>query len=226
MRDSADVVPRPRRFPQWVKWPYTVLVCAIVATYATYYDPTNFLWFSHLILIASLVAMWLESPLLASMLGVASLLPELGWNLDFFIGLAAGGSVTGATAYMFNADASRALRAVSLFHVPLPVIVLWMVLRFGYDRRALPAQVVVCWIVLALTYAVTDPDANINWAFGPVLPQTRVHPLLYLAAEMIVMPAAFYLPAHLLLSRWCAPRGPHDPAFGGPRASSPDDAGT
>lgn len=203
--------PRRRALPWWIKLPYTAIVATIVVFYAFNYHPTNFLWFSHLILIFSVVTMWLESRLLASMLAVAGLLPELGWNLDFWVGVAAGGSVTGATGYMFNAEASRLLRGMSLFHVVLPWVVLWMVWRLGYDRRALPVQIVVCWIVLALTYAITDPQDNINWAFGPVNVQDRVHPLLYLAAEMIVFPAAFYLPAHLCLSWWFSPRRPESP---------------
>lgn len=195
-----------RTIPLWVKSLYTMFVGAIAVTYACTHDLTNFLWFSHLILLASAVAIWLENRLLVSMLAVGGLLPELGWNIDFWVGVAAGGSVTGATGYMFDAQAVLWRRAISLFHVALPPVLLWMVSRTRYDRRALPAQTVVCWVVLIVTYVVTDPDDNINWAFGPVEAQAQVHSLLYLAALMLFFPIGFYLPTHLLLGKWLSAR--------------------
>jgi hypothetical protein len=41
-------------------------------------------------------------------------------------------------------------------------------------------QSVVAWIVLPLTYAVTDPAKNINWVFGIGLaPQRRLSPRFF-----------------------------------------------
>src|SRR5262249_40872039 len=50
----------------------------------------NFLWFSDIALLVTMPALWLESPLLASMMAVAVTLPELAWNLDFFVRLTTG----------------------------------------------------------------------------------------------------------------------------------------
>lgn len=44
------------------------------------------------------------------------------------------------SADMFEASPPRYLRALSLFHVPLPIGLLWLVTRLGYDRRAWLAQ--------------------------------------------------------------------------------------
>jgi hypothetical protein len=146
------------------------------------------------------VALWLESALLASMMTLAVALPEAVWNVDFFGRLLTGRHVFGLSAYMFDARKPRALRALSLFHVVLPVVLLWMVHRLGYDARAWRLQTVVALAVLPLTYWLTDPVDNVNWVHGPgATAQRWISPRLYLAAMMVLFPLVVYLPTHLLL---------------------------
>ena len=52
--------------------------------YWIWLGPANFLWASDIALFVTLAALWLESRLLASMMTLAVLLPELLWNVDFF----------------------------------------------------------------------------------------------------------------------------------------------
>lgn len=167
--------------------------------YARDYGPKNFLWFSDIALFGSCAAMWLEIPLLASMMALAVLLPEIGWNVDFFAHLITGRSVLSMSGYMFDARKPLYLRALSLFHVVLPVLLVWMVYCLGYDPRALLAQTAVSFIVLPVTYLVTKPSLNINWVWGLGRPQTSMPPLVYLALLMIIFPLVIYLPTHLLL---------------------------
>ena len=70
--------------PLWLKITYTVFVCVLVPVYWRQYGPTNFLWFSDIALLALVPALWLESPLLVSMMALAVLVPELAWNIDYF----------------------------------------------------------------------------------------------------------------------------------------------
>jgi hypothetical protein len=187
--------------PLWIKLAYTLFVLATVAVYAVKYPLCNFLWFSDIALIATVPALWLESGLLASMMAVGVLLPELLWNVSYFGQLATGRRISGLTDYMFDADKPRYLRALSLFHVFLPVLLVWMVVRLGYDGRALLAQTVLAWVLLPVCYRYTDPKENVNWVFGPGnAPQRRLPPLVYLALLMLGFPLLLYLPAHLLLS--------------------------
>ena len=103
-----------------IKLAYTLCLLVLVPVYWAHYGPKNFLWFSDIALLTTGAALWLESPLLASMMMLAVLLPELAWNLDFFGRLLTGRPMFGMSAYMFDADTPRYLRALSLFHVPLP----------------------------------------------------------------------------------------------------------
>ncbi len=81
-----------------------------------------------------LIALWLESPLLASMMTLAIALPELAWNADFFGRLLTGRRLLGLSDYMFDSRYRPFLRALSLFHVLLPIVLVWTVHRLGYDR--------------------------------------------------------------------------------------------
>ncbi len=118
-----------------IKVGYTLFLLVLVPVYWAHYGPKNFLWFSDIALLTTGATLWLESPLLASMMMLAVLLPELAWNLDFFGRLLTGHGMFGMSAYMFDARTPRYLRALSLFHVPLPVGLVWLVTRLGYDRR-------------------------------------------------------------------------------------------
>ena len=186
--------------PIWIKVAYTLMVAVIVPVYLAYYGPANFLWFSDVALVVTGVALWLESPLLVSMMTVGVLLPELLWNVTLFTRLVTGIRVSGLADYMFDTRIPKWIRALSLFHVVLPVLMLWMLHRLGYDPRALPAQTALAWVILPLTYAVTKPEDNINWVYGPgARPQRQISPPLYLAFVLILFPLIVYVPTHLLL---------------------------
>ena len=186
----------------WIKVPYTIFVCILVPIYWVERGPANFLWLSDIALLATVPALWMESRFLASMIAVGVLLPELAWNLDFFLRLITGYDVIGlnATGYMFGTDYAPLFRFFSLFHVFLPVLLLWMVYRLGYDRRAVYAQTLLIWVLLPVCYLATDPERNLNWVFGignP--PQTWVSGPLYLVLLMFAYPLLVFIPTHFIL---------------------------
>lgn len=186
--------------PLWLKASYTVYAAVTAAVYMRKYPLWNFLWFSDIALIVTVPALWLESSLLSSMMLLSILLPEIAWNLGFFGRLLTGKRFGGLTDYMFDASKPLYLRGLSLFHVFLPAILVWMVARLGYDDRALAAQTLVACIVLPLCYFITDPKRdNVNGVFGwNSTPQTRMHPLAWLGLAMLVFSLGIYVPTHLL----------------------------
>ena len=186
--------------PLWIKLAYTLFAAITVTVYALKYSHDNFLWFSDIALLATVIALWLESSFLASMMAVAILLPEMLWNISFFGQLLTGKRVSGLTDYMFDARKPLYLKALSLFHVFLPALLVWMVARLGYEPDAWIAQTALAWVVLPLCYCLTDPAENVNWVFGPGnQPQTRIAPLAYLGLLMAGFPVLIYIPAHWLL---------------------------
>lgn len=174
------------------------MVLVIVPIYWRDLGPANLLWFSDIALIVLAVALWLNSRFLASTMAVGVLLLELIWVLDLFTL----GRLLGIAGYMFSADTDLHIKVLSgLFHCALPPVMLFLLLRFGYDRRALPAQIALSLVVIPLSYWLGDPSSNINWSYGPGRPQELVHPLVYLAALVAVMITLVYLPSHWLLKR-------------------------
>jgi hypothetical protein len=189
-----------QEIPLLVKLLYTLGVGVVVPVYWHYYGPSNFLWFSDLALLITVAALWLESPLLASMQAVAVVLLELLWIVDFLGRLTIGIPLIGIAEYMFQTDKPRLLRGLSLFHLVLPFLLLWLVSRLGYDRRAWIAQTLMAWVVLPVCYCCTEPSDNINWVFGPgQQPQTWMRPGLYVILLMVFFPLCVYLPTHLAL---------------------------
>jgi len=193
-----------RTIPLWLKVSYTLFVAVLVPVYWVHYGPANFLWACDIALLVTVIALWRASRLLASMMAVAVLLPELVWNLDFFLRLITGQDVIGldATGYMFNPQRSLPVRLLSLFHVFLPLLLLWMIWRLGYHARAGLATTALCWLVLPLTYLCTDPARNINWVYGwSDAPQAWLPGPVYVALLMLMLPLCIYLPTHLVLNR-------------------------
>ena len=186
--------------PLWTKLAYTLFVIVTVAVYAVKYPLGNFLWFSDIALLATVPALWFESSFLASMMAVGILLPEAFWNVSFFGQLLTGKRVSGLTDYMFDPEKPRYLRALSMFHVFLPPLLLWMIARLGYAPEAWMAQTALAWIVLPLSFWLTTPDENVNWVYGfGARPQQRMPRFVYLLFLMIGFPVLVYLPTHMLL---------------------------
>ncbi len=184
--------------PLWLKLAYAALVCVIVPIYWRDWGPTNFLWLSDICLFSTAIAVIFEKPALAGMMAVGVLPLELAWCVDFV----SGSHLIGLTDYMFDSTKPLFLRGLSLFHVVLPPTILWLLHRFGYDPRSLPRQLALLWVILPVTYFLSDPSDNINWVFGPGnQPQHVIPPPVYLALEMAVLPLFVLWPMHLLMRR-------------------------
>jgi hypothetical protein len=68
---------------------------------------------------------------------------------------------------MFEPERPLLLRGLSLFHVPLPLVLIWMLAAYGYDAViGLPGAIVLALVVLPWSRWVSTPDKNINWTYG------------------------------------------------------------
>jgi hypothetical protein len=103
---------------------------------------------------------------------------------------------------MFNPELPRWLRGVSLFHVAILPVLVWMVAAWGYPDESLPAAVVLALVVLPASYALGSPEKNLNWVYGlGGRRQHRFPPLVYLAMLTAAFIVLIFLPTHFLL-RW------------------------
>lgn len=186
------------RYPLWVRLPYTAFVAILVPVYWHHYGPGNFLWFSDIALFALLFTLWTGNRLAYSMMAIGVLLLEIAWTVDFLNG----GNLIGLSAYMFDPTSPLYLRALSLFHLFLPPMIIWMLVRQGYDVRAFWAQTLLVWIVLPATWLLTTPEDNINWVYGigedAALPISQT---AYLATYMLALPLVVIWPMHIFMGK-------------------------
>jgi hypothetical protein len=75
-----------------------------------------------------------------------------------------------------------------------------MVAQLGYRPDAWLFQTALAWVVLPLSYLLTDPKENVNWVHGlRNQPQKQIPSLAYLGLLMIAFPALVFLPTHFVL---------------------------
>ncbi len=204
------------RIPLWLKLVYTAFMAVLVPVYLYYYGWTNFLYFCDVALILTLIGIWKESPLLVSMCAIGIMVPQLIWVIDF-VGTAFGYPVVSMTAYMFNASSSLFLRGLSLFHGWLPFLLIYLVMKLGYDRRALVYWTVLAWVLILVCFFFMPPPnpnagltpVNINyvWGFNDAAAQTWMPAWAWVTGMIVLMPILFFLPVHYVFSRWM-PKAP------------------
>ncbi len=208
------------RIPLVAKLLYTAFVAVLVPYYWYAYGPTNFLYFCDTALLLTVVAMWLESPLLASASAVGILIPQAVWVVDFF-GSIIGKAPIGMTAYMFSPKLSLFMRGLSFFHFWLPFVLVWLVWKLGYDKRALKVWTVLAWGLMLIAYfllpappaPMSNPNipVNVNYVYGlsDDKPQVWMPQLVWFGLMLTVLPTLVYWPTHLLLKRFFPATQPH-----------------
>lgn len=208
-----------RKLPRGAAIGYSLWMLFWVSVVLWAYGPANFFWLCNAAQFLILYAMWREDRLiLSSQAGVVVLIGVI-WTADLLLALAAGGrSLTGITIYMFDPDFPLLARIVSLFHIGLPIFVIWLCLRLGYDPRGWGLQCALAALLLIAGYLFTDPLRNINYAVAPFhLDQVWLPHWLYLALLAgVVQPVIFFL-GHVLLRAllgWLPNLGPTRPSNG------------
>jgi hypothetical protein len=207
---SIAALKQTGRIPLWLKLAYTAFMAVLIPAYWWNYGPTNFLYFCDLALFVTLIGVWTESPLLVSMPAVGILVPQILWVADFALNLF-GVHLTGMTDYMFDAGSPLFLRGLSLFHGWLPFLLVYLVARLGYDRRAVVAWTGLAWAVMLIAFfflPAPGPHSgltpvNVDYVFGlsDSAPQHWMPAWAWLMLLMMGLPAFMFAPVHLFYSR-------------------------
>lgn len=217
-------MPSKMLIPLWLKIAYTAFMALMIPVYLKNYGITNFLYFCDVAAVMTLLAIWIESPLILSACLVGAFLPQMLWVFDYFFELAnwfkiAGPDkeihLTGMTGYMFDATKPFFLRFLSFFHFWLVFLLIYLVWLVGYDRRALVVWTGIAWVLLTVCYVwmppcspVKDADGyqlrdpnqpvNINYVYNIASdekPQEWMEPNWYFAVYMMCL-MAIYVATH------------------------------
>ncbi len=209
---GAPVVVQHRKVPLLATVACTAFLAILIPVYWHTYGPTNFLWFCDAALILTVAGMWLESSLLISLCAVGILLPQCLWLADFGSN-AVGVHLLGLTGYMFDPRIPLFIRGLSLFHGWLPLLLVWLLFRLGYDQRALFAWTGLAAGLLFVCYFFTPPagahlanpntpiNLNCVYGFNDQQPQGWVNQNIYVLLWFGALCLGAYLPTHHALRR-------------------------
>ena len=168
----TDVIGPKRRFaavrghiPLWLKLAWTVFVLVWAPLYWRQYGPQNFLFYCDLGNLLIMVGLWLESRLIISWQAVGLLVFQTLYAVDLLVAFVVAHHPFGGTEYMFDPAIPLFIRALGLYHIIVPVLLLWAVRRLGYDPRAWKWQTVLMVIVVPINF-FWHPEANVNFARG------------------------------------------------------------
>ena len=187
-------------------------MAVLIPVYWVNYGPTNFLYFCDVALLLTLAGMWTENKLLISMPAVGILIPQALWVVDFVVQLT-GHKLAGTTAYMFDSHRSLFLRGLSLFHGWLPFLLVYLVAKVGYDRRALVGWTAIAWALCLISYFFLPPAGavmpnpqipnNIDYVFGfdDSKAQTWMPAGAFLITWMLALFTLAFVPTHLALRK-------------------------
>jgi hypothetical protein len=170
-------------------------------TYWHAWGVNNFLQLCDVAVILTCLGIWTNSCLLISSQAVSSLLVDIVWALDAGWRLFLGHHLIGGTEYLFDASQPLWIRLLSLYHLALPVVFLWLLYQIGYDRRGWALQSAIA-LPVYIASRFTPARKNMNFAF--IDPFFRRHwgpAPAHLLITWLFMVFVVYLPTHLFLSR-------------------------
>ena len=181
---------------------YTVWMLIWVAVILAEQGPQNFVWLCNVAKFLILYSVWTGNRLLLSSQAGTFVLVGAVWALDLLVALPGRESLTGFTDYMFNPELALAARVASLYHVFVPLFLLWVLTRTGYDRRGWRLQCAIGACAVVAAWLVTEPHRNINWVHRPFgMDQPPLAEPQWVAVLVVALPLLIYLPGHWLVQR-------------------------
>jgi hypothetical protein len=193
---------RENSLPAVLRWGAVVWLVVWIPAYWRTWGAVNFLHFCDITVVLACAGLFFENRLLISSQAVASLLVDTVWIADVFWKIVFGRYLISGTEYMFDAHYALWVRLLSLFHIAMPVALLWALRRNGYDRRGWILQSGIVLVAL-IASRFTNPALNVNYAFSdPFFHRQLGPPLTHVLAVFAFMVFVVYLPTHFALKKW------------------------
>ncbi len=188
-------------FPK-LRWAALLWLAVWFPTYARTWGWANFLHVCDVAVILTCAGLWWGNSLLLSSQALNAILADSLWCLDVAWHLAFGKHLLGGTEYMWNANYPLWVRALSLFHVFVPILLVWSLRRVGYDRRGLALQAAIL-AALLVGSRFFGPAQNLNYAFiEPIFHRTWGPAPVHLFLVWLWMVLFLYWPVHWALKKF------------------------
>jgi hypothetical protein len=198
---TATEIPARTEMPAWLRWAAVVWLAVYVPAYWRTWGPANFLLLCDIAVFLTCIGLWTRNRLLLSSQAVSTLFVGLAWALDVGWRIVAKHHLIGGTEYLFDPKVALWVRLLSLSHIFLPVLLLWVLWRMGYDRRAWILQSAIA-LAAFVACRFTNPAKNMNFAFRDPFFHCAWGPApAHIAVITAFMMVVVYLPTHLALAR-------------------------
>jgi len=198
--------PSSHAFPL-LRWFATFWMVLWLPAYSRVWGWANLLHLCDVAIFLSFAGVWFANPLLLSSQAVNSVAAGVLWVADVGWRVITGHFLVGGTEYMWDSRYPLWVRLLSIFHIGLPMVLLWTLRKVGYDKRALGFQGAIAAVLLFVSRFL-PASLNMNYAFSdPVFHRTWGPAPAHLGLIFVVLVAVIYWPTHLLLARlFRAPR--------------------
>lgn len=189
------------RIPLWLKLAWTAWILVWAPVYWKQYGTQNFLYFCDIGNLLITIGLWTESRLILSWQAVGLLVFQTLYVVDLIAAVVLGVHPIGGTEYMFDHSIPLFVRLLGLYHVVVPVLLLWAVKRLGYDSNALKYQIATTCVVAPINY-LWRPEYNVNFARGIGHEQHLMPGWAYLTVYLVGTAVGVYWPTSWALGRW------------------------
>ena len=187
------------------RWVALAWLAVWIPAYWSFYGPVVFLNLCDIAIVLTCVGVWRGNALLLSSQALSSLVVDGAWCVDLAWRGISGRHLIGGTEYMWDPAYPVWLRALSLFHIALPIVLIWSLRRVGYDRRAPWLQIGIAAVVLVASRAVGAAE-NANFAFTDPLFGRSWGPAPVHLVVILFSLALVYALTDRALRAWIAPR--------------------
>jgi hypothetical protein len=202
---------RPVSFPV-LRWTALIWLAVWAPIMWKTYGKHNFAYACDVSVILTVIGIWCSSALLLSSQAVAQLLIGVAWCVDAGWRLVQGHTLFGATDYMWDTRFPLAARLLSLFHVLLPIALIWTVYRLGYDKRGLWLATGIFGTLIVFS-RLWFTNRNINFAYhDPFLHRAWGPAPIHMAFMVSALFVSAFLPAHFLFVKFMRAAGTSKPA--------------
>jgi len=192
-------------YPNWMRWVSVFWFLFWFTSYWRTWGFANFAHFCDVAVILTCIGMWSNSALLISSQAVNALIVDIAWALDAGSMLLSQHPLFGGNEFLLDAHYPLWARALAIFHLVMPVLLLWGLYCLGYDRRGWALQCAIALPVFILArftpparntdYAFTDPFFHRQWGPAP----------LHVLVSWLFMVIVVYWPTHAALKRLFPP---------------------
>lgn len=144
-----------------------ILWAIILFLYSTInYGLVTNLWLCQFSLIITAVGLILNNPLLISISTISIFGIHLIWILDFLTVIFNLPGIK-VTSFIFDSSTSTSNRILQMYHIWHPIILLFLTLKYGYDKRAFKYWGILCVTILFISFFIfNDRNLNVNFAYG------------------------------------------------------------